>query len=91
MVFRTLKGCRRTAAEQRYIFSVLELWHTLPEPRREEIRGLIGALAATPAEGRALYDVLVRARSPQSVNCRTGVSVQRLYELRRRFYDEFRL
>ena len=42
-------------------------------------------------EGRALYDVLVRRRSPQSVNCRTGVSVPRLYELRRRFYDEFRM
>lgn len=91
MVFRTLKGCRRSGAEQRYIFSLLEIWSALDEPKREEIRALIGALSATPLEGRALYDVLVRQRSPQSVNFRTGVSVQRLYELRRRFYDEFRL
>lgn len=91
MVFRALKGCRRTGAEQRYIFSVLEIWNTLPEARREEIRTLIGKLSATPVEGRALYDVLVRRRSPQSVNFRTGVSVPRLYELRRQFYDQFRL
>ena len=91
MVFRTLKGCRRSWPEQRYIFSLLEIWGALSEAKREEIRTLIGALAATPVEGRALYDVLVRQRSPQSVNFRTGVSVQRLYELRRRFYDEFRL
>ena len=90
MVFRTLKGCRRSGPEQRYIFSLLEIWNTLSEAKREEIRDLIGRLAATPVEGRALYDVLVRQRSPQSVNFRTGVSVQRLYELRRRFYDEFR-
>ena len=91
MVFRALKGCRRSGAEQRYIYSVLELWNMLPEAKREEIRCLIGRLAATPVEGRALYDVLVRRRSPQSVNFRTGVSVPRLYELRRRFYDEFRM
>ena len=91
MVFRALKGCRRSEPEQRYIFSVLEIFGTLPEPRREEIRALIGELSATPVEGRALYDVLVRRRSPQSVNFRTGVSVPRLYELRRQFYDRFRL
>ena len=91
MVFRTLKGCRRSGPEQRYIWSVLEIWSTLPESRREEIRALIGQLAATPAEGRAMYDVLVRRLSPQTVNCRTGVSVQRIYELRRQFYERFRL
>ena len=91
MVFRTLKGCRRTGAEQRYIFSLLEIWNTLPETRREEIRTLIGKLADTPAEGRALYDVLVRRISPQAVNFRTGVSVPRIYALRRQFYDQFRL
>ena len=91
MVFRTLKGCRRSGLEQRYIYSLLEIWNALPEARREEIRALIGELAATPVEGRALYDVLVRQRSPQSVNFRTGVSVPRLYALRRQFYDRFRL
>lgn len=91
MVFRALKGCRRSAAEQRYVFSVLEIWSALPEAKREEIRSLITRLSATPVEGRALYDVLVRRRSPQSVNFRTGVSIPRLYELRRQFYDEFRM
>lgn len=91
MVFRTLRGCRRSREEQRYIWSVLEIWHTLPEERREEIRSLIGRLAATPAEGRALYDVLVRRISPQAVNSRTGVSVPRIYGLRRQFYDRFPL
>ena len=63
MVFRVLKGCRRTAPEQRFIYSVLEMWNTLPEAKREEIRALIGRLSATPVEGRALYDVLVRRRA----------------------------
>ena len=91
MVFRTLKGCRRSGSEQRYIWSVLEIWNTLPESRREEIRSLIAQLSATPAEGRALYDVLVRRLSPQTVNFRTGVSVQRIYALRRQFYERFRV
>ena len=62
MVFRQIKGCRRSAEEQRFIFSTLNIWKTLPEPRREEIRELIAQIAESPLEGRAMFDVLVRGR-----------------------------
>ena len=91
MVFKTVKGCRRSGAEQRYIWALLEIWNALPAVRREEIRALIGQLAETSAEGRALFDVVVRHISPRAVNSRTGVSMPRLYELRRQFYDRVRL
>ena len=91
MVFQTVRGCRRSEAEQRYIWALLEIWNALPAGRREEIRTLIGQLAETSAEGRALFDVAVRHISIRAVNARTGVSVPRLYDLRRQFYDRVRL
>ena len=70
---------------------MLEIWNTLPEARREKIRALIGKLSATPVEGRALYDVLVRGAAPQAVNFQLGISVGRIYEMRRAFYDRLPL
>lgn len=89
MTFKTIKGCRRSREEQRYIWAVLELWNRLPQRRREEIRELIGSVADTPLEGRALYDVLVRGAAPQAVGSRTGVSVGRLYAMRCAAYERF--
>lgn len=91
MHFRTLKGCRRSPAEQRFVWAALEVWNKLPADRREAVRQLIGELAETPLEGRALYDVLVRGCTPQAVCARTGVQLGRLYKLRCAFYDRFRL
>ncbi len=91
MVFRCIADCRRTPEEQRYIWATMRIWQRLPAPRREQIRGLSGRIARTPEEGRALYDVAVRARPPQTVSSRTGVPILRLYELRREFYDRFEL
>ena len=91
MVFRTIADCHRTTEEQRYIWATMQVWQRLPPARREEIRGLIGRVARTPAEGRALYDVTVRFRSPNAVSTRTGVPLLRVYELRREFYERFEI
>ncbi len=91
MGFRVIRGSVRTPSEQRYIWSTLEIWKRLPEPRREELRQLIGSVAATAPEGRALYDVLVRARPPQVASAATGVPLTRVYDMRREFYDRCRI
>ena len=91
LVFRSIADCHRTAAEQRYIWATLRIWQRLPPARREAIRSLIGRIARTPAEGRALYDVAVRASPPTTVSGRTGVPILRIYELRREFYERFEI
>ena len=91
MKFKALKGCRRSPEEQRLIWSTLGAWRTLSPARQEEIRELIAALARSPLEGRALYDVLVRGAAPQAVNFQLGISVGRIYEMRRAFYDRLPL
>ncbi len=91
MTFKTIKGCRRSREEQRYIWSALEIWNRLPERRREEMRELIGGVSGSPLESRALYDVLVRGCAPQAVSSRTGVPVTRLYAMRRDFFERFRI
>ena len=48
-------------------------------------------LAAAGAEGRALYDVAVRGYAPAAASRRTGVSLARIYELRRAFYERCEL
>ena len=90
-MFKVIRGCTRSEGEQRYIWAALAIWKRLPEHRREEMRGLIGQIAETPVEGRALYDVLVRGISPQAVCSRTGVQLNRLYAMRRAFYERLRL
>ena len=90
-MFRAIQGCARSTGEQRYIWAALAIWRRLPEARREEIRGLIARIADTPAEGRALYDVLVRGAAPQAVCARTGVQLARVYAMRREFYNAFRI
>ena len=84
---RIIQGCRRTAAEQRYILSLLAIFPRLGEARRREIRALIEGLTDGPAEGRALFSVLVRGESLQWANESTGVPIRRLRELRRAFFD----
>lgn len=91
MTFRAIKDCRRAPAEQRYIWSMLNIWDRLDLPRRETVRELIGRVTATPEEGRALFDVLVRGVSPQAESARTGVPLTRLYKLRCEFYERLRL
>ena len=53
MTFKTIKGCRRSREEQRYIWAALEIWNRLPERRREEMRELIGGVSGSPRESRA--------------------------------------
>ena len=91
MVFKTIGDCRRSAEEQRYIWATLQIWQRLPYARRESIRSLIARVAQTPEEGRALYDVMVRAAAPSSVSRRTKVPLQRIYALRRDFYERFEI
>ena len=89
MGFKALTRCRRTAAEQQYIWAAMRVWNRLPPQRREEVRALIGRIARTPEEGRTLYDMMVRDATPQSVYLRIGVPLRRVYELRREFYEKF--
>ena len=91
MGFRVIRNSARTPSEQRYIWSTLEIWKKLPEKRREELRELIGSIADTAPEGRALYDVLVRGKPPQAVSAGTGVTLARIYGMRREFYDRCRI
>lgn len=90
-MFKVMRGCARSPGEQRYIYDMLSIWKKLPEARREETRRLIGEIAQTPLEGRALYDVLVRGISAQAECARTGVQANRLYRMRREFYERIRL
>ena len=89
MTFRTMRRCRRSEGEQRFIWAALEIWNRLPERSRETARELIAQIAKTPPEGRALYDVLARGITPQAVSARTGVQLGRLYDMRCEFYDRF--
>ncbi len=89
MMFKSIRGCQRSVGEQRCIWSMLEIWNRLPQERREEARALIGEIAQTPVEGRALFDVLTRGATPQSVSQRTGVTLSRIYRMRRAFYERY--
>lgn len=89
MRFQLMRDCRRSAAEQRFIYSALEIFPRLKEGERQEIRALIDRLAEGPAEGRALYALLVRGETMQRIGDSTGVSAARLYRLRRDFYEQF--
>ena len=89
MGFKVMARCRRTPAEQQYIWAAMRVWNKLPPQRREEVRALIGRIARTPEEGRTLYDMVVRDATPQSVYLRIGVPLRRVYELRREFYEKF--
>lgn len=87
MRFQDISGCRRRAPEQRFIQASLGVFAQLPEERRQEIRELIGEIARTPGEGRALFTLLIRNVAPQTLSETTGVPVRRLYRMRREFYD----
>lgn len=91
MRFQVIRRCRRTEEEQRYIYAALGVFARLPLERREQVRSLVGELAATPLEGRALFELLTRGETPPVTAARTGVPAYRLYELRRAFYDRFPL
>ena len=91
MRFQVMRRCRRTPSEQRYIWASMEVFNRLPLERREAARKLIGELAETPEEGRALFDMAVRGMAPGRIWERTGIPVQRLYRLRESFYDNIPL
>ena len=88
MKFKAMKGCRRLAREQRYIWALLGAWGSLSLDRRAELRLLISAVAESEAEERALFDVAVRQKPPESVAARTGVTARRIYAMRCRFYEQ---
>ena len=88
MKFKAMKGCRRPAREQRYIWALMGAWGSLTLDRRAELRVLISSVSGDSLEERALFDVLVRQKSPESVAARTGISARRLYALRCQFYEQ---
>ena len=91
MRFQVIRNCRRTGPEQRYIWAGMEIFSRLPPERKEEIRALVDSLCETPEEGRALFTMLTRGVSPSVMNQRTGVSLERLYAMRRAFFDRLPL
>lgn len=84
-----LKHSKRSKAEQWYIQATLEIWKSLPEERRTEIRELIRSIAGEGAEARALFDVTVRGVTPEAACAPDGMQLRRLYALRESFYDQF--
>lgn len=86
MRFAKMDKCRRSEAEQRIIWAMLEGWDRLPQERRMELRGLVDAVAVDAQEARALWESL-RGRAAERVSERTGVPVRRIYDLRCRFYE----
>ena len=89
MNFTTISKCRRPVKEQRYIWAQMQVWDRLPVERRDAVRALIGRIARTPEEGRALFDVAVRGATPQSASMSTGVPLGQVYGMRREFYERF--
>lgn len=79
--------CGRPVAIQKLIRANLDAWKYLPEKDRDRIRGMVGKIAGTPMEGRALYDVLIRGKAPEVVAETTYVPKKRIYQMRRAFYD----
>lgn len=53
--------CDRSVAIQRIIWARLAAYEELDKAAQSEIRALIADIADTSEEGRALFDVLVRA------------------------------
>ena len=82
-----MKNCKRSVKEQRYIWAALEIWNKLPEKRRAELRELIGNIADSAAESRALFEVLVKEKTPEEVSGKMLVPVGRVYDMKREFYD----
>ena len=73
--------------EQRYIWAALEIWNRLPEQRRAGFRALIVEIADTTEEGRALFEILTKDKKPAAVSGKKQVPVNRLYDMKREFYD----
>lgn len=82
-----MKNCKRSVKEQRYIWAALEIWNKLPEKRRAELRELIGNIADSAEESRALFEVLVKEKTPEEVSGKMLVPVGRVYDMKREFYD----
>ena len=89
MKYVILKGTRRTAEEQTYIWATMRMWSCLPDEQRRRVLALVEEIALTPLEGRALFDMMVRGLPPQTVAQRTGTAVKRLYSMRREFIDRY--
>lgn len=83
--------CGRSAAEQRYLRAMLGVFSSLPPERKETVRREIARLAATPEEGRGLYNVLVRGQPLAAAAAATQVTVRRLSQLRHEFFDRMPL
>ena len=82
-----MKNCKRSVKEQRYIWAALEIWNKLPDKRRADFRALIGEIADSPEESRALFEVLVKEKTPEEVSGKMLVPVGRVYDMKREFYD----
>ena len=90
MKFVPMKGCRRSAKEQQYVWALMNAWDTLPQERKMELRGLVDAVALDATEARALWETL-RGRPSEAVARRTAVPVKRIYDLRCRYYERVRI
>lgn len=79
--------CSHSVAMQRIIWAKLAAYSELCSADQSEIRALIADIAETAEEGRALFDILIRGKAPETVSRRTAVELRRLYEMRREYYD----
>ena len=89
MRFQPMRGCG-TVRMQRIVHAFLEAFPELPPPVQQEIRDAIETTARGQAEGRALYAVLLRGKSPETASRETLVPVGRIYALRREFYTTYK-
>lgn len=81
---------KRSAREQNYIMALCGCWGFAPDSVRERVQEQIRRAArGNTKESRALFSVLIREEKPKSVSERTGISLARVYEMRRDFIDSF--
>lgn len=78
--------CGRTAAEQRYIQATLDVFAQLPPERQEAVRAAIAQTARTPAEGMALFRMLVQHKTLSATAAATKIPARRLSQLRKDFF-----
>ena len=79
--------CGRTVGVQRYIWSALAVFPSLPEEKKKAVRATIEGVAESAEEGRALYDILVRQKELTAAAAAAHIPARRLSKLRAEFYE----
>ena len=89
MEFRQIRGCTRPKWQQEAVYLAVTHLTWMPLTVREEAHRLVGQITANPQEGRALFEILTKDLSVEAAWQKFGVSKQRLYGMRREFYERF--